>query len=56
MLIYKALDWSLGEEEERVLSLPLEYLIQQMVLRSEEQSPVTINEILKVKFKCIVWN
>ncbi|XP_048464594.1 protein spire homolog 1-like [Rhincodon typus] len=45
-LIYKALDWSLSEDEERVLSLPLEELIQQMVLRTDNQPPGTISEIL----------
>ncbi|GCB66208.1 hypothetical protein scyTo_0010067 [Scyliorhinus torazame] len=46
ILIYKALDWSLGEDEERVISLPLEELIQQMVLRTEDQPPGTINKII----------
>ncbi|XP_038657190.1 protein spire homolog 1-like isoform X2 [Scyliorhinus canicula] len=54
ILIYRALDWSLGEDEERVISLPLEELIQQMVLRTEDQPPGTINEIITVNLP-LLW-
>uniref|UniRef100_UPI00398F64F6 protein spire homolog 1-like n=1 Tax=Pristiophorus japonicus TaxID=55135 RepID=UPI00398F64F6 len=48
VLIYKALDWSLSDDEERVLSPPLEQLIEEMVLRTENQPPGTIAEIVKM--------
>ncbi|XP_043532933.1 protein spire homolog 1-like isoform X3 [Chiloscyllium plagiosum] len=48
VVIYKALDWSLSEDEERVLSLPLEQLIKQMVLRTDNQPPGTITATLRL--------